>query len=179
MKKDFLAVERRIRGLAYQGYYKANNLRIGRNLIIESAKRVVLGNDVTLYGSMILSAGNTQGFIRIGDKTHIDRNAVLYGQGGLTIGQGCAIAAGVIIYTQTNSYDLGLAVPILEQGTRYKEVVVGNDVWIGAGAIILPGVTIGDHAVIGAGAVVCNDIPPAKVAVGVPARPIKSRAGLL
>jgi maltose O-acetyltransferase len=60
--------------------------------------------------------------------------------------------------------------------TRYKRVVIGQQVWIGANVTILPGVEIGDRAVIGAGAVVTKDIPPRSVAVGVPARIIKKLA---
>jgi acetyltransferase-like isoleucine patch superfamily enzyme len=53
------------------------------------------------------------------------------------------------------------------------KIVIEDDVWIGAGSIILPGVTVGEGAVVGAGAVVTKDVPPYTVAVGVPARPIK------
>ncbi|MEJ2750776.1 MAG: DapH/DapD/GlmU-related protein, partial [Anaerolineae bacterium] len=57
---------------------------------------------------------------------------------------------------------------------RYKPIVIGEGVWIGSNVTILPGVTIGDRAVIGAGAVVNRDIPPRTIAVGVPARVIKT-----
>lgn len=58
---------------------------------------------------------------------------------------------------------------------EYKKTTIGNDVWIGAKAVIIDGVTIGNGAVIGAGAVVTKDVPPYAVAVGVPARVIKYR----
>lgn len=58
---------------------------------------------------------------------------------------------------------------------KVQMVVLGNDVWVGHGAILLPGVRVGDGAVIGAGAVVTHDIGPYEVAVGVPARVIKRR----
>lgn len=58
---------------------------------------------------------------------------------------------------------------------RAAKVIVGNDCWIGHGAIILPGVTVGDGAVIAAGAVVSRDVPPYTVVGGVPARPIRER----
>lgn len=56
-----------------------------------------------------------------------------------------------------------------------KEVVIGNDVWIGTRVIILPGVTIGDHSIIGAGAVVTKSFPDYSIIGGVPAKLIKSR----
>ena len=63
---------------------------------------------------------------------------------------------------------------IRELYPAYREkTVIGDDVWIGAGSIILPGVTIGEGSVVGAGAVVTKDVPPYTVVVGVPARPIK------
>jgi phosphonate metabolism protein (transferase hexapeptide repeat family) len=60
-------------------------------------------------------------------------------------------------------------------GRRGDRVIVGNDVWIGHAAILLPGVTVGDGAVIAAGAVVSRDVPPYTVVGGVPARPIRQR----
>ncbi len=57
----------------------------------------------------------------------------------------------------------------------YKKVVIGNDVWIGANSVIMPGVTIGDGAVVGAGAVVTKDVPPYAIVVGVPAKVVKYR----
>jgi len=62
-----------------------------------------------------------------------------------------------------------------EQPVESKPVVIGADVWIGAGASVLPGVTIGDGAVIGARAVVTKDIPPNAIAVGIPAKVIRYR----
>jgi acetyltransferase-like isoleucine patch superfamily enzyme len=117
------------------------------------------------------------GRIDIGNNTHIDVCSVFYGQGGLTIGDDCAIASGVIIYTQTNQYDSQPLEKIIDQGTRYASVTLGSDVWIGAGARVLPGVTVEDHAVIGAGAVVTRNVEPWTVVAGVPARVIKERKG--
>ena len=102
---------------------------------------------------------------------------MLYGQGGLKIGEGCAIASGVSIYSQTNQYDAQPGVAIIQQGTRYAKVEIGDDVWIGAGAVIVPGVCIGNHAVVGAGSVVTRNVETATVVVGSPARPIKKREG--
>jgi acetyltransferase-like isoleucine patch superfamily enzyme len=61
------------------------------------------------------------------------------------------------------------------KGGRFAEVIIGNDVWIGANAVILKGVTIGDGAVVGAGAVVTSDVPPGAVVAGNPAKVIKMR----
>jgi acetyltransferase-like isoleucine patch superfamily enzyme len=53
-------------------------------------------------------------------------------------------------------------------------IIIGDDAWLGAGAVILPGVTIGNGAIVGAGAVVRDDVPPMTVVAGVPARPIRT-----
>ena len=153
----------------------ARGLRLGRGVTIDGPENVTLGDHVSLAGNVFLSATGDQGGVSIGDVTHVDRGSVLYGQGGLTIGARCAIAAHTVIYSQTNRFDLAPAGEILEQGTRYAPVKVGDDVWIGAGAVIIPGVTVGDHAVIAAGAVVTKDVPAWHVAGGVPARVLKDR----
>jgi maltose O-acetyltransferase len=81
----------------------------------------------------------------------------------------------VVIYSQSHKYDR-TDIPMCEQGfSEYKEVVIGDDVWIGRRAIIMPGVHIGKGCIIGAGAVVTKDIPDYSVAAGVPARVVKSR----
>lgn len=81
----------------------------------------------------------------------------------------------VLIYTQNHCYE-DETKPIIQQGyTKTKPVVIGDDVWIGARAIILPGVNIGSHSVVGAGAVVTKDVPDYSVVGGVPAKVIKRR----
>jgi len=65
--------------------------------------------------------------------------------------------------------------PIIEQGVKSSDIIIGNNVWIGHGAYIMPGVKIGDNSIVGAKAVVTKDIPAGSIAVGVPARVIKTR----
>ena len=81
------------------------------------------------------------------------------------------LGPGVQIYTVTHPLDATQRKTGLEQG---KAVTIGNSVWIGGGAIILPGVSIGDGAVIAAGAVVTKDVPAYVVVAGNPARVIKT-----
>jgi len=80
-----------------------------------------------------------------------------------------------MIYTSNHRFDR-TDIPMIDQGnTEPKAVVIEDDVWIAARAIILPGVRIGKGAVIAAGAVVTKDVPPYTVVGGIPARKIKSR----
>src|SRR5690606_8643609 len=89
------------------------------------------------------------------------------------IGDNCLLAPGVHIYTATHPLD---AVE-RNSGREYgKPVTIGNNVWIGGGAIINPGVTVGDNAVIASGAVVVKDVPNDVVVGGTPARVLKEFA---
>ncbi|WP_318484299.1 CatB-related O-acetyltransferase [Photobacterium leiognathi] len=95
------------------------------------------------------------------------------------IGNYTSIANNVLIGQGEHDYNK-ISTSSLFYNDEYEELtkescIVGNDVWIGAGVIVLRGVTIGDGAVIGASAVVTKDIPPYSVACGVPARVIKKR----
>lgn len=169
-------VEARLRGLAMRLPHAGSKLRMGRNVeIVGPVDRIRLGHDVTFFGNTYLNVAGDRGRVAVGSRTHIDQFCVLYGQGGLTIGSRCAIAAGVIIYTQTNQFAADPLLDVIDQPVRYAPVMVGDDVWIGAGAILLPGVTVGDHAVIAAGAVVRRDVQPSAVVAGVPARQISER----
>ncbi len=106
----------------------------------------------------------------------------------LVIGRFCQIAHGVRFITASANHAMdGLTTypfPVFDPAAieGYKagfdglpDTVVGNDVWIGHGALILPGVTLGDGAIIGAGAVVAGPVAPYSIVVGNPARPIRSR----
>lgn len=103
----------------------------------------------------------------IGAGTWIGPFCLIDGSGGLTIGRGCDLAAGVQIYTHSSARR---CVTDRATGIERAPVRIGDCTFLGAGAVVLMGATIGSHCVIGAGAVVTGDIPDRSVAVGVPAR---------
>lgn len=112
--------------------------------------------------------------VSIGAGTIVNHGCRFYGSfhvPGITIaiGDDCAIAPGVTVYTAGHDYKT------LELKDTAASVKIGSNVWVGGNATILPGVTIGDGAVIGAGAVVSADVPPWTVALGVPARVVAER----
>ena len=110
------------------------------------------------------------GAISIGDRTFVNVDAVMLDVAPITIGVACQVATRVQLLTATHPID-----PEPRRlGWEYGEpITIADNVWLGGGVIVCPGVTIGDNSVIGAGAVVTRDIPADVVAVGNPARPIR------
>lgn len=161
-------------------------LRIGRGVIINadvlvdcfSSDGVRLGDAVTVgRGTMIMGSGviREPGVgVEIGDRTAIGAYNVIWGQGGVIIGDDCLLGPNVTIVSENHDYS-DTKRPIRTQPGLRDAIVIGNDCWIAAGATVLAGVRIGDGSVIGAGAVVTMEIPPRSIAVGVPARIVGQR----
>ncbi|MET2831068.1 sugar O-acetyltransferase [Mesorhizobium shangrilense] len=105
--------------------------------------------------------------IRLGAHVFLNFNCVILDVVEVMIGQGTAIGPAVQIYTADHPHDPEQRQSGLQFG---RPVRIGSRVWIGGGAIILPGVTIGDDAVVGAGSVVTRDVPAGATVVGSPAR---------
>jgi acetyltransferase-like isoleucine patch superfamily enzyme len=113
---------------------------------------------------------NAVGDVVIGDHTRIGlHNTVI---GPVTIGSHVNLAQGITI-TALNHNFKDKSQRIDDQGVSTDSVIVGDDIWIGANAVILPGVNIGHHSVVAAGAVVTKDVPPHSLVAGVPAKIIK------
>ena len=118
--------------------------------------------------------------ISLGNNVSINMNCTFLDDNRITIGDNALIAPNVQIYTAfhpTNAQER-FGTPQADGSfafcrTRTAPVTIGNNVWIGGGAILLPGVTIGDNVVIGAGSVVTHDIPANKVAFGNPCRVVR------
>ncbi len=109
--------------------------------------------------------------LRVGARTFINYNLTALDVAPITIGEDCQIGPNVQLLTPTH--------PVQPQPRRDRleaaqPIIVGDNVWLGGGAIVLPGVTIGDNSVIGAGAVVTRGIPANVVAVGNPARVVRN-----
>lgn len=114
------------------------------------------------------------GWIRVSTGAFIGQNAVIYGQGGVAIGENTMLAPGVTIIAASHGTSAAGG-PMKFQSERYQGVTIGKDCWLGANVVVLDGVHIGDGTVIGAGAVVTHDLPPGIVATGVPARVARLR----
>ena len=106
--------------------------------------------------------------IRVGRDVFLNFNCVILDVCPVTIGDGTQIGPAVQIYAADHPRDPAQRAAGLEFG---RPVSIGRNVWIGGGAIIVPGVTVGDDAIIGAGSVVTRDVAPGATVVGNPARP--------
>ena len=131
-------------------------------------RRFTIGRDSVIESFSCIN--NAVGDVVIGDKTRIGLHCTIIGP--VTIGNNVNLAQGIVV-TALNHNFTDCTKRIDEQGISTKEVTIGNDVWIGANATILPGVTIGRHCVVAAGSVVTKDVPDYTVVGGVPARVMK------
>ncbi|NMO50014.1 sugar O-acetyltransferase [Actinoplanes sp. TBRC 11911] len=109
--------------------------------------------------------------IRIGAGTFANFGLIALDVAPISIGADVQIGTNVQLLTPTHPIDPGLRRAKWEAA---EPIVIGDNVWLGSGAIVLPGVTIGENTVVGAGAVVTRDLPANVVAVGNPARVVRS-----
>lgn len=113
---------------------------------------------------------NAVGDLIIGDNTRVGlRNTII---GPVTIGNHVNLAQNITVSGLNHNFE-DVNTPIDLQGVSTSPIVIEDDVWIGANAVILPGVTIGKHSVVAAGSVVGKSIPPYSVCAGIPVRVVK------
>ena len=164
------------------------NIYIQSNVDILNAKNIFIGNDIKILRYTILNLKNKNSWLKlnhsvcldrgvdiraggencnieIGQKSYLGPNVCIAGPGDIKIGSRCLIASMVGIYANQHHH----------VGTSRKGIVIEDKCWLGSGAKVMDGVTIGYGSVIGAGAVVTRDIPPYSIAVGVPAKVLEDR----
>ena len=172
------------------------NVIFGQNVVLRHPHKIHIGSNVVVDDNCLIDAkGETNRGIRIGDGVFIGRNTILSCKNGdielgdgANIGFNCEVfsASRVIIgrsvlmaaygYVIGGDHDFSDPVKaVLAQSRTSAGVVIGDGVWMGAGAKILDGVEIGALAVIGAGAVVRESVPKSAIAVGMPARVVATR----
>lgn len=127
---------------------------LGRNSVIES----------------FCCINNAVGDVIIGDHTRVGLHNTIIGP--VTIGNHVNLAQGITVTALNHNFS-EVDKRIDEQGVSTTPVTIGDDVWIGANAVVLPGVTIGSHSVVAAGAVVTKDVSDHSLVAGVPAKIIK------
>jgi acetyltransferase-like isoleucine patch superfamily enzyme len=183
-----LGVGTRIKNRMWSTYYRSQLEYVGRNvqfggthITIQGGKRKVgkgisLGDHCTIYDycQLVSDDFDESCGITIGNNCHFNYNCYLCGTGGVIIGNHCLFGPGVKIIP-TNHMIEDIYTNIIDQGRENGVVTIEDNVWVGAGAIILLNVRIKTGAVISAGAVVTRDVEENTVVGGVPATFIKIR----
>lgn len=130
-----------------------------------------VGDDVSVQPPLRCDYGE---HVTIGDATFVNYDCVLLDVAPIRIGARCQIAPRVQLLTAEHPLD---PAPRRDGWESARPIAIGDNVWLGGGAVVCPGVTIGDDSVIGAGAVVTRDVPAGVVAAGVPARVLRGLPG--
>jgi acetyltransferase-like isoleucine patch superfamily enzyme len=153
--------------------------RLDRGLDVELGMRDRAWGRIQIGDQSHLSIGVSLhafgGSIELGEKAFLGPFTVIYGHGGVKIGRDALIAMHCRIVSSNHTIPAP-DITINSQANLLLPVVIGNDVWFGAGVTVLGGVTIGDGCVVGAGSVVTRDLPPNSVAMGVPAKVVRMRS---
>lgn len=157
---------------------RRKNITVGKDSKISPEARInprdgeiVIGDNVTIAHETMI-----QGKVKIGNNSSVQTHTLIvgYNSGEIVIGDGVRIAPFVIMIGADHKFD-NPDIPIYKSGLNYNQIIIEDDVWIASRVNITAGVRIGKGSVIGAGSVVTKDIPPYSVAVGVPAKVIKTR----
>lgn len=153
--------------------------KIGENVIFERGvlvfhpENISIGRNVYIGHNAILKGYHKNEMI-IGDHTWIGQGGFLHSGGGIEIGKAVGIGPAVKIITSVHG-EKDLSKPLIFCDFEFGKVVIEDACDIGAGAIILPGVKIGEGSIIGAGSVVAKDVEPYTVVAGVPAKVLRRR----
>ena len=139
--------------------------------IVGNPKRVFVGDNFKIWHRCFLGVGS--GEIKLGSSGHLGVDVYINASAGkITIGDYVSIAPKTQIYSYSDDVEIGKKIG---EAHKIGDVVIKDNVLIGAGAIILPGITIAEGAIVGAGAVVTKDVPPFAIVGGIPAREIRKR----
>lgn len=160
----------------YVRFFQFLYIKRGRHSVIYNSvrrdivpfRRCVIGSRSVIESFSVLN--NAVGDLLIGDNTRVGIGNTIIGP--VAIGNKVNIAQHVLISGINHNYE-DITSPIADQGITATPVTIADNVWIGANAVILPGINIGTHAVVGAGSVVTKDVEPYTVVAGNPARVIK------
>lgn len=151
-------------------HQKRKNSRICRNSRIDVMpfNNFVLGADSTIEDFCTINNG--VGDVLIGDRCRVGMSNVIIGP--VTIGNDVILAQNIVLSGLNHGYE-DITLPPHNQPVTKKKITLEDEVWIGANAVVVAGVTIGKHSVVAAGSIVTKDVPPYTVVAGNPARIIK------
>lgn len=149
-------------------------VKIGRNVVIRRGSELKFNGVAHIGDKNSITARG--GRIVFGERFASNEDVIINADigGSIVFGDDCLIGPRVIFRTANHAFS-NTKSTIASQGHTFGDIVVEDDVWIGANTVVLPGVRIGEGSVVGAGSVVTRDIAPFSVAAGVPARKIRER----
>ncbi len=153
---------RRLVGELNTGYHSPNEVRA----LLERIWGQPLDNSVRMFPPFYTAFGKTT---RVGKEVFINFGCTFLDQGGITIEDGVFIGPEAKILTEGHPEQ-----PALRHTLQTKPIVIRRKAWIGAGAMVLPGVTVGENAIVAAGAVVTKDVPDNAIVAGVPATVLRT-----
>ena len=162
---------RRIRLMIWNGISKKKGtIHIAQRYMLCKSLGVDAGDNVSIHDNVFFF--NIEN-MKFGNNVSVHPMCYFQASGGIEIGNDVSIAHGVTLMTQNHSYE-DRSIPIKDQPVISEPIIIEDNVWIAAKVCILGGVHIGKGSVIGAASVVTRDIPPYSIAVGNPARVIKT-----
>lgn len=141
--------------------------------IMRFPKNIHIGNYAMIKAGARICACNENAVVRIGENTTFGYHSHLFASESIEIGDNCLIAP--FVYFVDSDHGIEKHQLINQQPNQTAPIKIGNDVWIGTGAKILKGVTIGDGAVIAASALVKDNVAPYSIVGGIPAKEISTR----
>lgn len=145
--------------------------RRGIEIRAHGTSRIGIGDNVRLdRGVRLLAANDSR--ITIGAGSRVGLYAVFNGGASISIGLGTLISGFVYLQTSMHRFKDRSAM-VKDQGYDHADVAIGNNAWLAAHAVILPGCRVGDNAIVGSNAVVTRDVEPGHIVAGVPARSIR------
>lgn len=178
---DGVAVAPGARLIVDGAFEHGQRLRIGSRgrILVDRSGRLSIGDECWIAPDVEINAGT----ILIGDRVTVQRNSTL--NGDIRIGAGCLFAPNVFVSSGRHEFRLAPWLTIRDQellagrgrpeATLNAAIDIGEDCWLGANSVILPGVALGRGAIVGAGAVVRQEVGPYEVAAGAPARIVGNR----
>ena len=141
--------------------------------ILRFPKNVSIGNEVILKEGVKICPANAKARISIGDRTTVGYHTMLFANKNIVVGNDCMIAP--FAYIVDSNHLTKKDIPMNNQGIEASDIIIDDDVWVGTGAKILPGVKINEGSVIAAGSVVNSDIPRYTIVAGSPAKALGKR----
>ena len=161
-------------------WHRARGAKIGPGAVVfpgvqllRYPRNITIGADVIIKSGAHLCPCRPEATVSLGARTTLGFHSFIYASERVEIGDDCMIAP--FVYIVDSDHGAAVGMNMNRQPNTTRPIVIGNDVWIGAKAVILAGSTIGSGAIIAAGSVVRGDVPPGVIVGGIPAKEIGRR----